>query len=84
MILHMIIQENRKGGKIMRKLLDRAKYVVSGEEGASNVEIIVWISVVLVIATVLFLFRDSINDFIMKAIKKIDSFEVDTNKYNRP
>ena len=61
----------------MRKLLDRAKYVVSGEEGASNVEIIVWISVVLVLATTLFLFRDSIKNFINKAINRIDSFEVE-------
>jgi len=73
----MIIQENRKGGKTMRKLLDRAKYVVSGEEGASNVEIIVWISVVLVLATTLFLFRDSIKGFIEKAINRIDSFKVE-------
>lgn len=61
----------------MRKLLDRAKYVVSGEEGASNVEIIVWISVVLVLATVLFLFRESIENFINKAINRIDSFKVE-------
>jgi len=61
----------------MRKLLDRAKYVVSGEEGASNVEIIVWISVVLVLATTLFLFRDSIKGFIEKAINRIDSFKVE-------
>ena len=68
---------------MIKGLFNRAKYVVSGEEGASNVEIIVWISVVLVIATVLFLFRDSINEFIMKAVDKVDSFEVDTDKYSR-
>ena len=68
---------------MIKGLFNRAKYVVSGEEGASNVEIIVWISVVLVIATVLFLFRDSINDFIKKAIDKVDSFEVDADGYSR-
>lgn len=55
--------------------MNRAKYVLEGEDGASNIEIIVWISVVLVIATVLFLFRDSITKFINKAIKKVDDFE---------
>lgn len=61
----------------MTNLLSRAKYVISGEQGASNVEIIVWISVVLVIATTLFLFRDSIIKFLNKAINRIDSFEVE-------
>lgn len=55
--------------------MNRAKYVLEGEDGASNIEIIVWISVVLVIATVLFLFRDSITKFINKAIKKVDDFK---------
>lgn len=59
----------------MRKIMNRAKYVLEGEDGASNIEIIVWISVVLVIATVLFLFRDSITKFINKAIKKVDDFK---------
>ena len=59
----------------MRKIMNRAKYVLEGEDGASNIEIIVWISVVLVIATVLFLFRDSITGFINKAIKKVDAFK---------
>lgn len=61
----------------MTNLLSRAKYVISGEQGASNVEIIVWISVVLVIATTLFLFRDSIIGFLSKAINRVDSFEVE-------
>lgn len=48
----------------MKNLLNRAKYVLNGEDGASNVEIIVWFSVVFVVATVLFLFRDAVNGFI--------------------
>ena len=54
-------------------LLNKAKYVMSGEEGASNVEIIVWISVVLVIATALFLFRNQITKFIAGAGKQVDT-----------
>lgn len=63
----------------MRKLFNRAKYVMTGEDGASNVEIIVWISVVLVIATFLFMFRDSINDFISDATSKVDAFDTKGN-----
>ena len=59
----------------MRKLFNRAKYVMTGEDGASNVEIIVWISVVLVIATFLFLFRDSIVEFVEDATTKVDQFD---------
>jgi hypothetical protein len=55
----------------MKELFNRAKYVLDGEEGASNVEIIVWMSVVLVIATVLFLFKDAVVTFINKVIGQI-------------
>lgn len=57
----------------MRNLIKRAKYVVNGEEGASNVEIIVWITVVLVIATALFLFRDAIVDFVVAAMGRVNT-----------
>jgi hypothetical protein len=60
----------------MKELFNRAKYVVDGEDGASNVEIIVWISVVLVIATALFLFRDAIVGFIGKAKGSVDGLKV--------
>ena len=55
--------------------LKLAKIALTGETGASNVEIIVWISVVLVIATVLFLFRDQITGFITNAGKEVGSFK---------
>jgi hypothetical protein len=45
------------------------------KRGASNVEIIVWISVVLVIATILFLFRDAVISFINNAINNIKTFK---------
>lgn len=60
----------------MRDLMNRAKYVLNGEEGASNIEIIVWISVVLVIATALFLFRDSISAFLERAREQVDNLQV--------
>lgn len=58
------------------KLSERINYVLKGEEGASNVELIVWFSVVFVIATVLFLFRNAINGFINKSINRVDNFAV--------
>lgn len=60
----------------MKQMLERAKYVCGGEEGASNVEIIIWISVVLVIATVLFVFRKSITDFLTKSSGEVDNLKV--------
>lgn len=60
----------------MKNLMNRAKYVLEGEEGASNIEIIVWISVVLVIATALFAFRDSIKNFLGKSKGQVDGLKV--------
>lgn len=53
------------------------KNFMNDKNGASNVEIIVWISVVLVIATVLFLFRDSIMSFIEGATDRVDTFQTE-------
>lgn len=66
---------------MLKNLVDRAKYVVKGEDGASNIEIIVWIAVVLVIATALFLFRDSIGDFLKSATGEVG--KMDTNIQGR-
>ncbi|MFJ8531405.1 hypothetical protein [Bacillus sp. NPDC094106] len=60
----------------MHNLMNRAKYVLSGEDGASNVEIIVWISVVLVLATALFIFKDKIVDFLTRAGGTVDKLQV--------
>ena len=59
----------------MKNLINRANYVLNGEDGASNVEIIVWFSVVFVIATVLFLFKDSVVAFINKITNRVSSLE---------
>lgn len=58
------------------KIMKRVKTALTGEEGASNVEIIVWISVVLMIATVLFVFKDQIAGFITDAGGSVDDLEV--------
>lgn len=61
----------------MKSLKNRIFSLLRDERGASNVEIIVWISVVLVISTTLFLFKDAIVRFIQKAIGAVDSLEID-------
>jgi len=57
-------------------LLEQVKYVLEGEEGASNVEIVVWISVVLIIATALFLFKDAIKGFLSRATNTVNALKV--------
>ena len=62
----------------MKKYINIAKGVFKDNKGVSySLEMIVGISVVLVIATVLFLFRDSITKFIKQATGKVGEFEVE-------
>lgn len=60
----------------MKNLVNRVSYVMDGEEGSSNVEIVVWISVVLIIATVLYLFKDAIIGFLQRAINRVNNLGV--------
>ena len=60
----------------MKKLINRVNYVLNGEDGASNVEIIVWFSVVFVIATVLFVFKDTVKDFIGDINNRIGGLDI--------
>lgn len=74
--VYVLNKEIKKGGCIVTNLMQRAKYVIKGEDGASNVEIIVWFSVVLVISTALFLFRNQVTDFISDAGEQVDALGV--------
>lgn len=56
--------------------MNRIKVALTGEDGASNLEIIVWMSVVLVIATLLFAFKDQIGKFLGRAGKSVDGLKV--------
>ena len=55
--------------------MNKLNYVLDCENGTSNVEIIVWISVVMAVATVLFKFRDAVVEFIRDATGQIANFE---------
>lgn len=59
----------------MKRLLKRAKHVIGGEQGASNIEVVIWIVVVLVIAVALFLFRDRIVDFLGTATDSVQQMD---------
>ena len=61
----------------MQKIINRAKYVIKGEDGASNLEIIVWMSVVLVIAGFLFAFRNQVGEFLNGVTGKVGTMEND-------
>lgn len=57
-------------------ILKSFKNLMTDQKGASNVEIVVWISVVLVIATLLFAFRDTIGGWISKATNTVNNFKL--------
>ena len=60
----------------MKNLMNKINYVMTGEDGASNVEIVVWISVVLIIATILYLFKDAIIGFLNRAAGRVNNLGV--------
>lgn len=62
------------------KLIDRAKYVLKGEDGAVSVEMVGMIAVVLVILLALFFFRDSIRDAIGRGASQVDGIDFGDGK----
>lgn len=60
----------------MKNLVNKAKYVLKGEDGASNLEIVVWFSVVLMIATALFFFKDAIVKFTQGSGNKVNALNL--------
>lgn len=60
----------------MKNLINKAKYVMQGEDGASNLELVIWFSVVLVIGTALFAFRDKITTFITGAGNQVGALNL--------
>lgn len=60
----------------MKELFSKAMYVLEGEDGASNLEIIGFWSIILIILTVLYLFKDSVIGFLNKVIGRVDGLKV--------
>lgn len=59
----------------LRKMRTRAKSVLNNKTGGLSLEMIVLIFVVLVIATALFIFRDSIADFLNTSAGEVNTLE---------
>ncbi|WP_442637630.1 hypothetical protein [Rossellomorea marisflavi] len=64
----------------MKNVLNRAKFVCGGEEGASNLELVVWFSVVLAIAIVLIAFGGNVKDFMTGANSDVDKMSKNSGK----
>ena len=62
--------------------MNRVLFALKGEQGSSNMEIIVWMSVVLVIAVALFLLRDTIAGFINNAASQIGTSGADAGNWD--
>lgn len=52
---------------------ERLKYVFDNEDGVSNVEVVVWISVCLIVVTLFIMFHDEILEFLAGGVRKIDN-----------
>lgn len=48
----------------MKNLIKRVNYVMDGEDGTSSEGIVIWISVVLIVATVLYLSKNTVIVFL--------------------
>lgn len=67
---------------MIKSLRERAKHVAGGEQGASNMEIIVWVLVVLVIAIALFAFRDQISSFLGSSTETVGNMDTKLQQTN--
>lgn len=67
---------------MLKNFIKRSNHVINGvdgkgEDAASNLEILVWMFVVLGIATFLWLFRDKVGELLGKVMDSMDSWKVD-------
>ena len=60
---------------MIKAIKSRTQNVLSNEVGASNVEIIIWIAVVLVIGAALFLFGGTIKDKVTGADNSVSGMQ---------
>lgn len=59
----------------MKNLINRAKYVMGGEDGASNLEAVVWIFIVLIITVALIVFGGKIKEFLTSASGEVSNMD---------
>ena len=61
---------------MLKAIRERSNYVLKGEQGSLTTEQIVLISVALVLATILFAFKDQIKGFLEKAGNTVNALKV--------
>lgn len=59
----------------MKNVVNRAKFVCGGEEGASNLELVVWFGVVLFLAVALIAFGGNISKFLGGAGEDVNTIK---------
>lgn len=61
---------------MLKTIQERANYVLKGEQGSLTTEQIVLISLALMLATLLFAFKDEIKGFLTNAGKTVNGLKV--------
>ncbi len=69
---------------MLKEITKRTQYVLKGEEGDLNTQMVVLVTLALLVATIFFLFKDKIGEFFEKAggtVEKMgNDIEIDTGK----
>jgi len=71
---------------MLNNMVSRAKYVLEGEEGDLNTQMVVLVTAALLVATIIFAFKDKIGGMFDKAGGVVDDMgddvsNVDTGEY---
>lgn len=69
---------------MLKKITKRTQYVLKGEEGDLNTQMVVLVTLALLVATIFFIFKDKIGGFFEKAGGTVDDMgddiQIDTGK----
>ena len=57
---------------MLRNMIKRTQYVLRGEEGDLNTQMVVLVTLALLVATILFVFKDKIGEFFGSAGDEVD------------
>lgn len=60
-------------------LVERARYVMKGEDGAISLEMVGWIAILLVILSVALLLRNNISDKVREGADAVGSMELQSS-----
>lgn len=57
---------------MLKNMVSRTRYVLKGEEGDLNTQMVVLVTLALLVATILFVFKDKIGEFFGNAGDEVD------------